>query len=279
MPAFPPESGDALQPDRNGPSLPGGGLLPQPMARNSHSGRTPLQRTASASTLRARSTRFPGAAVPETASNAHTPRPPLGAILVGGRSRRFGSAKHLADLGGRPLLRWVVDAVGEVLPEPVLLTGDAESVAGIGESTLPDRMPGSGPLGGIHAALLHAEATRRPGALCVACDTPFLPPGLLRFLVERFANSAADVVAAESDGPLGLEPLCAVYRTSCLPVIEARLDAGEHALGGLIRALTTDIVPLKEVERFGDPGILFLNVNTPEQHARAIEAAGLPNNP
>ncbi|MBX5442554.1 MAG: nucleotidyltransferase family protein [Solirubrobacteraceae bacterium] len=32
-----------------------------------------------------------------------------GIVLAGGAGRRFGSAKQLADLGGRPLLQWALD--------------------------------------------------------------------------------------------------------------------------------------------------------------------------
>src|SRR5690606_36905353 len=33
-----------------------------------------------------------------------------GIVLAGGAGRRFGAAKQLADLGGRPLVQWALDA-------------------------------------------------------------------------------------------------------------------------------------------------------------------------
>jgi molybdopterin-guanine dinucleotide biosynthesis protein MobB len=200
-------------------------------------------------------------------------RPPLGVLLAGGRSRRFGAPKPFADLLGRPLIAWVRDAVSEALPDPVLIANEPEAFGALGLPIRPDVFAGGGPLGGIHAALRWAQEEGRPGALCVACDTPFLHPGLLRRLVARFARSDAQVVAPESGGPLGAEPLCAVYGVDCIPEIERRLRAGEHALGALLRSLRHELLPLAEVRRFGEPETLFFNVNTRENHARAVDIA------
>jgi molybdenum cofactor guanylyltransferase len=204
---------------------------------------------------------------------ADPPDLPLAAILAGGRSRRFGTPKALADLHGRPLLRWVIDAVAAVLPEPVLITDAPDRFRAFGLPTRGDTVVGAGPLGGIHAALGWAAELGRPGALCVACDTPFVSPRLLRHLVDRFAGSRAALVAPESTGPLGVEPLCAVYRLACLPELDRRLAAGEHALGGLVASLDTLRLPLAQVREVADPETIFFNVNTREQHAAALRIA------
>jgi molybdenum cofactor guanylyltransferase len=201
------------------------------------------------------------------------PELPLAAILAGGRSRRFGAPKALAELEGRPLLQWVREAVAEVIPDPVLITNDAEAFRAFGLPTRGDAVPGAGPLGGIHSALQWAAELGRPGALCVACDTPFLAPALLRRLIDRFTGSDADMVAPESTGPLGVEPLCAIYRTGCLAEVTRRLEAGEHALGGLVAALATLRLPLAEVRSLADPETVFHNVNTREQFATALRIA------
>lgn len=194
---------------------------------------------------------------------------PLAAILAGGRSRRFGASKPLAELDGVPLIQWVRRAVSRVVPEPVVIANEPAPFRGLGMAVRPDAVPGAGPLGGIHAALLWAAEQEVPGALCVACDTPFLPAALLERLVASAARSSAQVFAPQSGGPLGVEPLCAVYGVDCIPEIRRRLDAGEHALGSLFRSLRVETLPLAEVERFGDPELCFLNVNTPAQYERA----------
>jgi molybdopterin-guanine dinucleotide biosynthesis protein MobB len=198
---------------------------------------------------------------------------PLAAILAGGQSRRFGAPKPFADLLGTPLIAWVRDAVGHAVPEPVLIANDPDAFAGLGLQVRPDTVLGSGPLGGLHAALRWAHELDRPAALCVACDTPFLPPALLRCLVREFQAGNVDVVAPESHGPLGVEPLCAVYSVACLAHIERCLSGGRHALGDLLRPFRQRRLPLDEVRSYGEPTEIFFNVNTPEQHEHAIRIA------
>lgn len=194
---------------------------------------------------------------------------PLGALLAGGASRRFGAPKALAEIGGRPVIERVREALAEATDRVVLIAPEG-AFPSLELPGRPDRVPGAGPLGGIHTALQWAEEEGRAGALCVACDLPFLSAALLRRLVEQASEPEAEAVVPESAGCRGVEPLCAVYSVAALPEIEARLLRGEHGMAALLDALRTARLPLAEVRRFGDPEILFLNVNTPEDHRRAL---------
>lgn len=201
------------------------------------------------------------------------PRAPFAAVLAGGASRRFGAPKALARVGGARLVDRVADAARGALPEVVLIAGDPEPFGGMGLRTRPDVLPGAGALGGVHAALRWAAEEERPGALCLACDLPFLAPGLLRALVDRSRASGADAVVPESGGRRGVEPLCAFYSVACLPAVERMLDAGERRLVELLERVRTVRLPPEEVRRWGDPAVLFLNLNTPAEHARAERIA------
>lgn len=199
-------------------------------------------------------------------------QPVLGAILAGGASRRFGAPKAFASVGGIPLVRRVLRALREATPDVALMSGDAAAFAELGLPVHADEVPALGALGGIRTALQRAEAGGRPGALCVACDMPFLSGALLRHLAER-AGDGADAVIPESTGRRGVEPLCAFYSVRALPAVVAMLAAGERRAAELVTRLHAERVPLDEVRGFGDPDTLFLNVNTPEDHRRALEIA------
>lgn len=202
------------------------------------------------------------------------PRPPFAAILAGGESRRFGAPKALARVGGRRVVERVREAARAALPEVVLIANRPGLFAETGLPVRPDLLPGFGVLGGIHAALSWAEEEGRPGALCLACDLPFLPAGLLRALVARAAEGDADAVVPESTGRRGVEPLCAFYSVACRPVLEALHARGERRAVALLGELRTARLPLAAVRRWGDPEVVFLNVNTPEDHRRAVQEAG-----
>ncbi len=195
---------------------------------------------------------------------------PLGAILAGGRSRRFGMPKALAEVGGKRMVERVRDALRAAVSKVVLITQDPILFADLELPHRPDLVPGTGALGGVHTALRWAEEEGRPGALCVACDLPFVSAPLLCRLAERAAETGAALVVPESTGPRGLEPLCAFYSVACLPEIEERIARGERALLALLDPLCTERLPLGEVLRHGDPDLLFLNVNTPDDYRRAL---------
>lgn len=103
----------------------------------------------------------------------------LGAVLAGGRSRRFGSDKALAELDGRALIdRAIADLSASV--ESVAVCG--REVAG--RLSLPDRpRPDLGPLGGLNAALHHAAGHGYAGVLSTGCDMPVFPAPLAAMLV------------------------------------------------------------------------------------------------
>lgn len=210
---------------------------------------------------------------PDRHDSGLAPRPPFAAVLAGGESRRFGAPKALARVGGARVVDRVVQAARGALDDVVLVANRPELFAELGLRTRPDAVAGAGALGGVHASLRWAAEEGRAGALCVACDMPFLRAGLLRALVERAADGQADAVAPESTGRRGLEPLCAFYSVRCLGEVERMLEAGERRLVDLLERVRTARLPLAEVWRWGAPDVLFLNVNTPADHARAEEIA------
>ena len=131
-------------------------------------------------------------------------------------------------------------------------------------------------MAGLHTALLWAGELGLPGTLCVACDLPFLSPSLLRRIAEIGESTPEVVVAPESGGPRRVEPLCAWYPASAAAQVERHLDAGIRSLTRLLQALPLRRVALAEVQSFGNPDAIFLNVNTPadRERASAIEAHG-----
>jgi molybdopterin-guanine dinucleotide biosynthesis protein A len=123
-------------------------------------------------------------------------------------------------------------------------------------------VPGAGALGGILTAVEKAGPV-----LCVAWDMPFVPAPLLGALARGLDD--ADAVLPESDGRRGLEPLCAAYGPACAPAIRAafaRDDRRAIAFHGDVRVTR---LSLADVLQYGDPRVLFLNVNSPDDLVRA----------
>jgi len=198
-----------------------------------------------------------------------------GVILAGGEARRYGGVpKGLERVGGRRVIDRVAAALAAAADDLLLIANDPGAASWLpGVRVAHDVRPGNGSLGGIHAALVHAA---RP-ALVVAWDMPFVPAGLLVAL--RALGRTADAAVPESDSARGVEPLCAYYDPACIGAIERRLDAGDRRVVGFYHDVRVARLSILDVRRFGDPALLFLNVNAPddlvlaERHAARIDDA------
>ena len=170
-------------------------------------------------------------------------------------------------MGGERILDRLVETMTAALGAAPLLVANATD-AGTwrpGLRVIPDLRPGLGALGGIYTAVVEAPAP----VVCVAWDMPFVAPALVRALAEGLDR--ADACLPESDGPRQLEPLCAAYGPACRAAIAARVDAGDLRAVGFHAGITVDILPHADVARIGDPALLFFNVNTADDLARADE--------
>lgn len=196
-----------------------------------------------------------------------TPSRLLGAVLAGGEGRRFGGPKAGALVGGLSLLERAVATLREVVADVVVVS--SRPVPEIGVPVIPDRVAGAGPLGGLDAALRAARDRGYEGVLLVACDLPLLSGVVLG----RVAEALGDHPAAAPERPTGgIEPLCAAYRVSLLPTVEARLAQEDRSLHALFREARGRAVPATRIDA---PESTFLNVNTPDDRVRA-EAALRP---
>jgi molybdopterin-guanine dinucleotide biosynthesis protein MobB len=202
-------------------------------------------------------------------------RPPLGVILAGGESRRFGSPKALALVQGRRMIDRVLDALYAAVPAVGINANDPTPFAELGLPMRFDTAFGAGALGGIHAALHWATECGLSGALVVACDMPWVSAELLRTLADRSMSTDADAIVPESGGRRGIEPLCAWYSVRCLPQVERMIEERDLRVHRLLDRVRAEVIPVAEVRRLGDPGTLFLNVNTADDLRRA-ERRGAP---
>lgn len=171
-------------------------------------------------------------------------------------------------MGGVRTLDRVVDALTEATGFAPALIANAPGAAQWrpGLAVFPDVVPGMGALGGILTAVETLGA-----ALCVAWDMPFVPAALLRDLAEGLAD--ADVVIPENGGsPRGVEPLCAAYGPACGPAIRAALAHGDRRAIGFHPDVRVTRLPAARVLMYGDPDVLFFNVNTAEDllHAEVV---------
>ena len=185
------------------------------------------------------------------------------AILAGGQARRFGGRdKSALSVGGRRILERQLDQLRQ-LTDDILLVGARPHEEVPGVHHVSDRIPDSGPLGGLDAALAAARDDR---LIIVACDMPFITARFLESLVGL--SDPVDAVVPQTER--GYHPLCAVYRRSCHPAVIRRLVERRLKMLELFEDLRVHVVDRAHVATFGGEQVLA-NVNTPDE-LRDLEA-------
>ncbi len=186
-----------------------------------------------------------------------------GVIQAGGKSTRMGGdPKALMELGGRPIVARVLDIVRQVTERVLLVTNTPDLYAFLGLPMVPDVFPEGGSLGGIYSGL---RAAPGDAAFTVACDMPFLSAPVARLLLARAGE--ADVVAPRIGEQW--ETLHACYGKACLAPMERRLREGRLRITGFFEEVRVLAITEAEVAAVGDLARVFMNVNTPDELARA----------
>jgi molybdopterin-guanine dinucleotide biosynthesis protein A len=151
-----------------------------------------------------------------------------GILLVGGASRRFGSPKALAEIGGRTLAAIAWEKLGEACDERIAV-GKGSDALSLPFDVVDDGTDVRAPIAGVVAGLRAAMNER---CVVVPVDCAWLTAGTIRLLGER--------VAVPETGPLP-----GGYAKAMLPELERRLRDGHLSLRGVNENVVD--VPLDEL--------------------------------
>ena len=173
-------------------------------------------------------------------------------VLAAGSASRFGGNKLSAELGGRPILRHVLDAAIAAGLEPIVVVGPPdERLASI--PLAPARVvvnpnPAEGLSSSVRLGLraLDADATTPPldAAVLLPGDQPRIRPGVIAALIEAAAGAPdAPFVAARHRADRAPNPVLARHDVWRL----ADELAGDRGFGPLL-ASHPDLVRWLEVE-------------------------------
>jgi molybdopterin-guanine dinucleotide biosynthesis protein A len=195
-----------------------------------------------------------------------------GVLLAGGQSRRMGGGdKTLQPLAGKAILDHAIERVRPQVACLVLnANGDPGRFAAWRLPVQPDTVPDyAGPLAGILAGM---EWAARHAPVCdlvlsAPTDAPFLPRDLVDRLEEGMIRAGADIACAGSGGRA--HPPIALWPVSLAE--DLRLAMTQEAVRKV--DVFTARYKLAQVDWPAEPLDPFMNVNTPEDLARAERVA------
>ena len=172
-----------------------------------------------------------------------------GIVLNGGRSSRMGIPKGEMDFLGRPLIERSIDALVEAGASEVIIVGGKPFVANAkGVRSVEDLYPDEGPLGGLITGLLNA---RMDQAMVLSNDLMSIDGSTIRRILDF--GQLADLAIPMAGGVP--QVLTALWKVSCLKVLESAFKSGSRSLKGVLGNL--DVVEILELD-----DAKFVNANT-----------------
>jgi molybdopterin-guanine dinucleotide biosynthesis protein A len=193
---------------------------------------------------------------PHAAWRALTP-----AVLAGGRSRRFGSNKLVAQVGDPRGDERLIDrpfrALSSIFGPRVVLAGHSAGLLDRAWATLSDRTAGMGPLGGILTAL---DAFPR-GVFVLAGDLPDITPRTLESICLRLHVGRPAAVLARTDR---VEPCIGIYLPAARPWLAG---AAARWMKGLAMPPLHSLIPPRLRVEVPITAAEARNVNRPEDLA------------
>lgn len=157
-------------------------------------------------------------------------KPPVfGCVLIGGKSRRMGTPKHLIRQDGQTWLVRAAELLGQVAGEVVIAGAGLVPDALSGLVRLHDVPDAEGPMAGILAAMRWAPSA---SWLVVACDLPDLTAAALQWLLST-RGPGVWATLPKLEGSSKVEPLLAHYDFRARVLLERRAARGDFRLGGI----------------------------------------------
>lgn len=159
-------------------------------------------------------------------------------ILTGGTSKRFGSDKSEAKLGGRPLIDHLISEIPTELP--IIVVGPPRDTYSVDIQVVQESPALGGPVAAIAAgvALLQTELVA-----IFATDMPFGPLLIPQLLVALQPESGA-VLPIDSAG--FDQPLSALYRVNSLrEALSTFQSVNGESMRNLVAALQVTRIPIE----------------------------------
>ncbi len=178
-------------------------------------------------------------------------------IFAGGKSSRMGIDKATLPFGNYgSLAEYQYRRLKKIFKNVYI--GSKTEKFNFDAPIILDRYAACSPMAGLVSAFEILEEAKAIFVLSV--DAPFVDKAIISELL--CADDNADTVIARCCQKI--QPLCGLYRRSCLPYAKSALEADKHKMGILLGELNTYYVDFEEREA-------FLNLNHPEEYEAALK--------
>jgi molybdopterin-guanine dinucleotide biosynthesis protein A len=192
-------------------------------------------------------------------------------VLAGGISSRFGLDKGILRLDRKPLIKYVVSAIGPIVDETIVVTNSSERAKRYAKY-IPaevkfafDSSKTRSPLIGAYSGFRSAKGEY---SLLLPFDTPFISPEVILLLFDLCQSKTAVIPRWPN---YNIEPLHSVYKTkAALRASKTAMDEGKWNMRAMIEKLQGVRYVSTMVIQQLDPELrTFFNINTPSDLKQA----------
>jgi len=185
-------------------------------------------------------------------------------ILVGGKSRRFGSDKFFLNINGNYLFERTYNILKSVFNEEPVFIG--RWAPALNYQFFPDLIPNLGPIGGLYTAF---KLFSSHYVFLIACDMPLIQKEVLEYMYKNLDFSSHIYIPKLENG--FIEPLFAFYKSTLLKTIEENISKNDLKLRSLINDHIVQYLTYEEIRSL-DPNLYtFLNINTKSDFSKIID--------
>lgn len=176
-------------------------------------------------------------------------------IVAGGKATRMqGFNKARLLLGGISFLDVLTMTLSFSDNLYISVSKDHDQETSI--SKIYDEFINIGPIGAIYSVL---KKTKEDSIFFIACDTPFIQEETIQAMLYKANKEDLDcLVGCNKEGRY--QPLCAIYKKSCLPTLESMIQKQEYKINKLFQHLKTQTYLIEDKE--------LQNINTYEAYTQ-----------
>lgn len=139
--------------------------------------------------------------------------------------------------------------------EIIVVSNSTQKYSNYNVKVIEDEIKDIGPMGGILTGL---KASSFDECLILSCDMPFLRKDFLDYL--GLMNGEYDLAIPKHS--FNREPLCGLYKKSCLEVVQKSIDDNIFKIGNIFNSLNLKWIDINKLNSSDLITKSFFNVNT-----------------
>lgn len=178
-------------------------------------------------------------------------------IIAGGKSSRMQRDKALLPFAGFSTLAEYQYERLSLYFDKVYISAKSNKFD-FSVELIEDRYEASSPLVAIVSIF---ETLEMDEVFILSVDAPFISIEIIESLYKQAESSMANIIVAKSSR--GIEPLCAIYRRTVLPLAKEFISQDKHRLGSLFDKLEIEIIEFTKEREFS-------NLNYPSDYKNAL---------